>query len=153
MMVVIRECRMGDIKDILKIENLSFDDPYPESLFLSFLSNFPEGFRIAESSGSVVGYCVILPWKGTASMVLTSLAVSPQFRRNKIGTRLVEDAMEIARKRKGVKKIFLQVSSGNIQAQRLYSRFGFVKTRILDSYYGNGKDGVEMSLELVTSQS
>ncbi|MHB1868787.1 MAG: GNAT family N-acetyltransferase [Nitrososphaerales archaeon] len=144
--LVIRDCAIEDIPQVLEIENVSFDDPYPESLFVSFLQRFPKGFRIAEIIDRLVGYSIILPWKGQC-MIVTSLAVHPDFKRSKIATGLLEDAVSIARKN-GMAQIALQVAVANTAAQKLYSKFGFVGTRSIRDYYGKGRDGIEMELRL-----
>ncbi|MDG6906619.1 MAG: GNAT family N-acetyltransferase [Nitrososphaerota archaeon] len=147
MQILIRYCVVQDIPEVLAIENLSFADPYPESLFLSFLERFPIGFRIAESDGNLSGYSVILPLQDKNTVVITSLAVHPNFKRNKIATRLLIDAMKIARKFKSP-SITLQVAVDNIAAQSLYSKFGFTKTGAIKNYYGRGHDGLEMRISL-----
>ena len=143
---MIRDCAIEDIPQVLEIENLSFDDPYPESLFISFLQRFPKGFRIAEIIDRLVGYSIVLPWKGQC-MIITSLAVHHDFKRSKIATGLLKDAISISRKH-GMAQIVLQVAVGNTAAQKLYSKFGFVETRSIRNYYGNGRDGIEMELRL-----
>ena len=143
----IRDCTLEDIPRVLAIESVSFDDPYPESLFISFLERFPSGFRVAESNGTLAGYGVILQLRDVHTFVITSLAVHPDFKRAKIATRLLEDSVSIARKN-GAMRIRLQVAVDNIAAQNLYSKFGFVKTHIIKNYYRRGLDGIEMELEL-----
>jgi [ribosomal protein S18]-alanine N-acetyltransferase len=143
----IRACGLDDIPRVLAIERVSFDDPYPESLFVSFLERFPDGFRVAERNGTLAGYCVILRLSDIHAFVITSLAVHPDFKRSKIATRLLEDAYSIARKN-GAMRMRLQVAMDNIAAQNLYSRFGFAKTHVIKDYYRNGLDGIEMELRL-----
>ncbi len=147
MTLEIRDCALEDIPRVLAIENVSFDDPYPESLFISFLERFPSGFRVAESNGTLAGYCVILALRDAHTFVITSLAVHPDFKRKKIATHLLEDAVSIARKN-GAMCLTLQVAVDNIAAQNLYSKFGFVKNQIIKNYYRKGLDGIEMELEL-----
>ena len=145
--MAIRDCEIEDIPRILTIENLSFDDPYPESLFISFLEGFPSGFRVAENNGTIAGYCIILPLRDVHTFVITSLAVHPDFKRTKIATRLLEDAVSIARENDAM-RIRLQVAVDNISAQNLYSKSRILKTRIIKDYYKKGLDGIEMELEL-----
>lgn len=144
---IIRDCTVKDISGVVAIENVSFDDPYPESLFVSFLNKFRSGFRVADSNGILVGYSIILPSAERHTAVITSLAVRPDFKRTKIGTRLLEDAISIAEMIEAP-SITLQVAVNNIAAQALYSKFGFVKIRIIKDYYRNGLDGIEMKLLL-----
>lgn len=152
MQTLIRDCVVQDIPKVLAIENLSFDDPYPESLFLSFLERFPAGFRVAESDGNLSGYSVIIPLQYRNTAVITSLAVHPSFKRNKIASRLLADAVAIARKFRAP-SITLQVAVDNYAAQSLYSKFGFTKTGTIKNYYGMEHDGFEMILPLEKTQS
>jgi [ribosomal protein S18]-alanine N-acetyltransferase len=145
--LIIRNCTLQDIHQVLAIENASFDDPYPESLFVAFLRRFPAGFRVAESAGTLAGYSAILPMKDTHTMVITSLAVHPNFKREKIATRLLEDAVSISA-RNGATLLELQVAADNLPARELYRKFNFVQTGIMNDYYGKGKDGIEMELQL-----
>ena len=146
--LIIRNALSTDLKSIIEIERASFDDPYPESLFVSFLQTFPTGFRVATDKETLVGYCVILPLREKDSMVISSLAVTPEYRRKGIATLLLQDAVGITRHVKGANILILQVSSENSAALRLYSGLGFVKTLDLYDYYGEGKNGVEMRLNL-----
>jgi ribosomal-protein-alanine N-acetyltransferase len=146
--LIIRDAVSDDLSSIIEIERASFDDPYPESLFLSFLQRFPKGFRVVVAEEMIVGYCVILPWKEQDSMVITSVAVAPKQRRKGIATQLLQDAIATARRAKGVKFLILQVSSENSAALKLYYKFGFVETLALNDYYGERKNGVEMRLNL-----
>ncbi len=149
---MIRNCTLQDIHQVLAIENASFDDPYPESLFVSFLRQFPTGFRVAESAGTLTGYSVILPMKDIHTMVITSLAVHPNFKREKIATRLLKDAVSIS-VRNGATLLELQVATDNVPARELYRKFNFVQTGIINDYYGRGKDGIEMELRLDDASS
>lgn len=147
MSLVIRECDRNDIQEVVRIENDSFDKPFPESLFRTFFSKFRKGFRVAESNGKLVGYSIIFPYKNHNSMVLMSLAVDSRFRRVKIGSALLQDSISLAANLGGT-RVLLQVSKANDSAKDLYSRFGFVRIRDLPNYYGNGIDGIEMEVSL-----
>ncbi|MGI0091060.1 MAG: GNAT family N-acetyltransferase [Nitrososphaerales archaeon] len=144
----IRDCVEEDIPGILEIENASFDDPYPQSLFLAFRRRFPRGFRVAESEGQIVGYCIISPWKNKQTMIITSLAVRPEFKRSKIATNLLKDALLLAKVSPTAMSILLQVAVDNIAAITLYEKFGFVHSRLIKNYYGKNRDGIQMELVL-----
>ena len=143
----VRDCRRDDIPMILEIENLSFDDPFPESLFISYLERFPNGFRVAVCNEKLSGYSILIPQEERSTAIITSLAVHPKFKRQKIATKLLLDAFSIAR-RIQMPKITLQVRVDNIAAQNLYSKLGFAKTGIIKDYYRKGLDAIEMRLLL-----
>ncbi len=144
----IRDCATVDIPKVLAIEKLSFDDPYPQSLFKTFLQRFPEGFRVSETRGNVVGYCIILPLKkDKRTMILASLAVHPDFKRKKLGTKLLEDAVSIATRNQSI-RISLQVAVNNLAGLELYSKFGFIRVGTIKNYYGRGQNAIQMEYAL-----
>ena len=150
--IKIRNCALADLRRVEEVERLSFEDPYPLSLFQRFLKEFPRGFRVATLRGVVVGYCVLVPAKeiDQSSWLIASIAIDPDYRRTRIGTQLIEDAISIARASdwSEAKQVKLQVRVNNEVAIALYSKIGFRKKSIISDYYGWGKDALEMSFEL-----
>jgi hypothetical protein len=62
--IVLRGANAGDLDIIQVIENSSFgtfDRPFTPEIFRAFLSENPLGFRVAEISGRIVGYCYTTP--------------------------------------------------------------------------------------------
>lgn len=144
--VTIRDCRAEDLASVQEIENGSFDDPYPPSLFLYFLKSFPRGFRVASFGETLVGYCTVALEHKRA--IIASLAVSPVHRRRRVGRSLLQDAISLCKAQFDVKYIELQVREDNNAAISLYSGFGFLAGRNIRNYYGEGKDALSMSLDL-----
>jgi [ribosomal protein S18]-alanine N-acetyltransferase len=148
----IRDCRQSDLLAVCDIENASFDEPYPFDLFVHLLKEFPQGFRVAILDDIIVGYCVISPWKWQRVLVISSLATHPTFRNRGVGSKLLEDAIRIARempKLNSMKKLVLQVAIDNLSAQSLYTKFGFESRQTISNYYGRGRDGLQMELEII----
>jgi [ribosomal protein S18]-alanine N-acetyltransferase len=150
--IQIRNCREQDLRRVTEIENLSFDDPYPYRLFVAFLLDFPEGFRVAVTDDKqIAGYCILSLSVKPETLMISSIAVHPAFRQQGIGRMLLEDSMRIAKELSAlneVKKIILQVASENTPAQSLYQQFGFRYTRRLPGYYGEGRDALQLELAL-----
>lgn len=149
----IRDCLKDDLVEVTEIEELSFDDPYPYSLFAAFLAELPAGFRVGvNSEGDLIGYCILWhPNKRSESMVIASIAVHPGHRHEGLGSKLLEDAIEIAKRLSfpptKVSKVVLQVGAENYPARHLYEKRGFRQTNVLPDYYGRGKDGIQMELK------
>lgn len=61
------------------------------------------------------------------SAVMTAMYVEPQFRRAGVGDLLVNKLLEWARQQ-GYNRMFLWVTEVNHNAERLYTRNGFVRT-------------------------
>ena len=158
--ILVRQARDSDLDGILLIENASFgtyDNPFQREMFVDFLKKNPEGFRVTQIGDSVVGYCYTTQARKKHvfgreyEATIYSLAVNPEFRKRAIGSALLKDSLERLSVAVPNSKIIvrLQVSVKNQEAQRLYSKFGFRRTRTLVAYYGGGKDAFEMELELL----
>jgi GNAT superfamily N-acetyltransferase len=82
---------------------------------------------VAEVDGGVAG--TVSGGDGDSSGVaaMTAMWVDPRFRRRGVGEALVEKVMEWARGA-GYGLMFLWVTDGNANAERLYARNGFART-------------------------
>jgi [ribosomal protein S18]-alanine N-acetyltransferase len=77
---------------------------------------------------------------------VNNVAVRPEFRRNHIGSRLVETTLRVAQTH-GASMAHLEVRAGNEVAQRLYVRCGFRATGRRRNYYRSPtEDALLMSL-------
>jgi [ribosomal protein S18]-alanine N-acetyltransferase len=148
----IRNCVKSDLGQVAKIEKASFDDPYPYELFQTFLEELPAGFRVATGeTGFLIGYCVLSNSKEQSTLLISSIAVDPKYRRLGVASALLGDAIKVAREFSDLntlRKLILQVAVSNTEAQALYRRFGFRAVRKLTNYYGTGRDGVQMEMLL-----
>ncbi|HXQ92525.1 MAG TPA: GNAT family N-acetyltransferase [Nitrososphaerales archaeon] len=152
----IRNCESKDLESVSEIENASFEEPYPLELFVRLLKNFHQGFRVAILENKIAGYCVISPLKWQRIVVISSLATHPEFRNQGVGSALLADAIRISRETSALrsfKKLILQVAADNTSAQSLYSKFGFEFRGTIRNYYGRGRDGIQMELDLLKKES
>lgn len=142
--ILVRQCRVDDLDQVLRIENASFPKPYDRSLFSHFLSRGPQGFLIADKRGTIVGY-VIATIERDFGLII-SIAVSPDNRGRGIGTILMNTILaELSKK---VRRVELQVSVNNKQAIQFYQKFSFKETGFIKNYYPNGDDAILMSREI-----
>ncbi len=148
--IKLRNCLSSDLKRIEEIETLSFEDPYPLSLFQKLLGEYPWGFRVATMGDLAIGYCVLIRTSDESSLLIASIAVDPLYKRRGIGTRIIEDAISIGRSRNRgqIRRITLQVRESNEGAISLYRKIGFRSNSIIQDYYGVGKDALEMSIDI-----
>lgn len=94
----------------------------------------------------VVGFIVARLIAG--ELHVNNVAVRPQFRRYRIGSRLLETTFKVAQ-RYGATVAHLEVRAGNQVAQRLYVRCGFRATGRRRNYYRSPtEDALLMSLSL-----
>jgi ribosomal-protein-alanine N-acetyltransferase len=143
-MVTIRPARIFDINEVMRIERASFQEQYPQSLFMMFLENNPNTFLVAEYGGKVIGY-VMGYLRPDMEGHIMSIAVDPAYRGNGIGSALLTEAIERLI-REGARYIGLEVRVSNIGAIRLYERFGFRRVKRIIGYYSDGEDAYYMLL-------
>jgi ribosomal-protein-alanine N-acetyltransferase len=94
----------------------------------------------------------LLGWAGLRVVAdeaeVLTVGVVPTARRQGVGTALVRDLIDEARRREAA-AVFLDVRVANEDAQRIYQREGFVVVGRRRGYYDNGRtDSLTMSLGL-----
>jgi ribosomal protein S18 acetylase RimI-like enzyme len=113
----------------------------------SLLQSAPTGVAwVARMNGTVAG---ILIGRGAADeFEILNMAVGKMWRRSKVGTRLVEVALERARSA-GARKTYLEVRASNEGGISFYRRIGFRETGRRPNYYARPKeDAVLLVFEL-----
>lgn len=75
------------------------------------------------------------------------LVVVKEYRKLKIGSKLVKDFIEECRKCEG-DEVVLETEVVNIPALKLYESLGFAKEKRLQNYYMNGNDAFRLKLWL-----
>eukprot|EP00158_Paraphelidium_tribonemae_P009894 Partr_v1_DN28991_c0_g1_i1_m26169 putative N-alpha-acetyltransferase 30, NatC catalytic subunit len=84
---------------------------------------------------------------GTMRGYIGMLAVSYDYRKQGIGSSLVEKAVELIRG-DGADEIVLETELSNTGAQALYEKLGFFRDKRLEKYYLNGSDAFRLKLIL-----
>jgi [ribosomal protein S18]-alanine N-acetyltransferase len=74
---------------------------------------------------------------------ITTVGVLPAHRRRGLADRLLAHLEHVLRI-KGISTVALEVRAGNLDAQRLYHRAGFMEVQRLPRYYNDGEDGLLM---------
>jgi len=94
--------------------------------------------------GSENGFIVYRVVADEAEII--TIGVSPAARRGGIASAMLEIAMRDAKKR-GAKKMFLEVACDNTAARELYTRAGFTQVGVRPKYY-DGVDAIMMARQL-----
>lgn len=120
---------------VLQIENVSFPTPWSYRSYLGELTrnNFAHYF-VGMIDGSVVGYIGL--WIVVDETHITTIAVAPEYRGNKIAERLIEFGVEYS-KIWGAEKMILEVRVSNTPAQKVYKRMGFEQIGVRKQYYSD----------------
>lgn len=133
MQVHLAPMRRRHLRSVLRIESLVYPRPWTLSLFVSELAlRSTRAYYVARIDGYVVGYCGLMLAGDDAHV--TTLAVDPAWHRRGIATRLLANAVRLAKER-SVRNLTLEVRVGNDPAQALYRRFGFHPAGVRKGYY------------------
>jgi ribosomal-protein-alanine N-acetyltransferase len=125
--------RRRDLRRIMEIEHQVFPEPWSRTVFVSELAlRHGRAYRIAREGREVVGYFGLMFVDEEAHV--TTVAVVPEQQGRGLGTRLMAEAVRIARA-EGARHISLEVAAHNERAQALYRRFGFVPVGVRKNYY------------------
>lgn len=125
--------RRRHLRSVLRIESQVYPRPWSLSLFVSELAlRSTRVYYVARVDGLVAGYAGLMLTIDDGH--ITTIAVDPVWQRRQIATRLLLHLAHEARRR-GATSLTLEVRVGNVAAQELYRRFGFVPAGVRKNYY------------------
>ena len=130
--VRIVDMRRRHLRAVTRIEGAVCPRPWSIGLFLSELAATNRRYLVARSAGAVVGYGGLMVGAGEGHV--TTLAVDPAWQRRSVGSRLLLALVEWGLDQ-GCCGLTLEVRMGNLGAQALYRRFGFVPAGVRPGYY------------------
>jgi len=124
----------SDIDDILRIESISFTNPWTREMYLSELEHRDVSFfYIARDAvGEAIGFCSC--WLVLDEIHINNLAVLPEHRRSGVASALIEHVLKEGGAR-GAHRATLEVRRSNEPARKLYEKFGFSVTGVRRGYY------------------
>ncbi len=129
----ISEMTSGDLGQVCRIENEVFPNPWPKSTFESDIcSDATYCPVVRDSSGNIIGYASLMVDVDEAH--LTNIAVSTEYRRQGIGSILMDDVISKA-EREGCRAMFLEVRNSNLDARGFYTRYDFTELYRHEHYY------------------
>lgn len=131
------------IKDFLISD---FDDFWSYNVFKSELLNPSSEYIVAKLNDDIAGFGGI--WKSVDDIHITNIVVRKNLRNQNIGSIILSNLIEIAKKSKDKNSLTLEVNTNNIPAQKLYEKFGFKKVGIRKKYYNNTDDALILTKEL-----
>lgn len=148
MEVIIRKAKPEDIEQLHRLDLECFPDPWSYEArnhdlcevqwSIYHVAEIQEG----ENAGAIAGYTAV--WHLLDQVDINDVAVSPDFRRNHIASKLMKAMIEET-KENGAKAWTLEVRAGNTAAIKLYESFGFAAEAVRKGYYqDNREDAVLM---------
>ncbi len=147
---LIRRMTLEDVPAVHMIDQTSFSLPWPERSFRYEIEENPVSrCWVAVDRGQIAAMLVL--WLIEDEAHIATIATHPEFRRQGIGEQLMLTALEAARA-EGATHAFLEVRAGNLPAQSMYKKYGFIQDGIRQRYYkDNNEDAVLMSLDDISA--
>lgn len=147
----IRQMRLEDLPAVIALDQRSFALPWPESSFrFEIESNELSRCWVAETEspdGATILVAMVVIWLIVDEAHVATIAVHPDYRRQKIAQRLLAFTLVDAYHAGAVKSL-LEVRRGNDPAISMYKQFGYREVGVRHKYYqDNGEDAVLMDLD------
>jgi [ribosomal protein S18]-alanine N-acetyltransferase len=141
---------LDDIAAVQVIERASFSAPWPANAYRTELeTNKLAHYLVVRVDGEVAGFAGL--WLMVDEAHVTTFAISPPWRRNHLGERLLVALFDLANERRATEAT-LEVRLSNLPARRLYEKFGFRPVGIRPGYYSdNNEDALIMTTEPLRS--
>lgn len=140
---------LDDLPAVHRIELASFSVPWPDDAYRSELgANRLASYLVIRSDGDVIAYGGI--WLMVDEAHVTTFAVDPAWRRQRVGETLLLALLDLALARHA-REATLEVRLSNVPARRLYEKYGFRPVGLRPRYYSdNGEDALIMTTEPLT---
>jgi len=147
--VVIEPMAVDDLAEVQAIEKASFSSPWPPHAYRSELeSNRLAQYLVARVDDEVAGYGGM--WLMVDEAHITTFAVHPSWRRQRIGERLLLAFLDLAVDRRA-REATLEVRLSNLAARRLYEKYGFRPVGLRPRYYSDdNEDALIMTTDALT---
>ena len=146
----IRAAHDDELDDLRELDLKVFGKlAYPPFVLRQLFDMYQEYWLVAEhpSEAGLAGYSLGAPTPDRKLAWLLGLAVAPDCRNLGFGERLTLESLDLLRSR-GVPRVCLTVEPNNDVAIGLYRRVGFVITKVVADYFGQGEDRAIMTRSL-----
>lgn len=143
--VIVEPSTWRDLSALRNLERVCFPrDAWPLMDLVGVLA-FPGVVRLkATQNGEMIGFIAANIRRLQNVAWIATLGVLPAFRRQGFGSILLSSCEDQIR----VPCIRLSVRASNQAAQRLYSRFGYVRHDVWRRYYSDGEDALVLEKTL-----
>lgn len=156
--IIIRPCMYDELQSVISINESTLPENYPIYFYEQIMEKYSDCFLVSElrnSPKTINGYVMWRVERGISSFGiqlikkghLVSLAVSENFRRMGIATKLIIESMKKV-SNYNINEFVLEVRVSNIPAVKLYQNvFNFKKIRVIEKYYRDGEDALYLALK------
>jgi ribosomal-protein-alanine N-acetyltransferase len=150
----VRRFSLHDFKRIVELEHLCFpgDLAYSKRQLRYLLTKANSTVLVETHNKMIRGFIIVLYRKETRVAGVETINVDPRYRKKGIASDLL-NAAEADMRKKGIKKIRLEVSTTNHAAINLYENAGFHKHSLLKNYYSYDHEGSYDALRMTKELS
>lgn len=145
MQIKISKMNIDDLNKISPVLLTDFDDFWNYNIFKSELENENSKYVVAKNNDEIVGFAGI--WISIDEAHVTNIVTKKDLRKNGIGSTLLEELINLS-KTLNLVSITLEVNENNLDAIKLYEKFGFKKLGIRKKYYNNTDNALIMTKKL-----
>ncbi len=145
MQIKISKMNIDDLNKISPVLLTEFDDFWNYNIFKSELENENSKYVVAKNNDEIVGFAGI--WISIDEAHVTNIVTKKYLRKNGIGSTLLEELINLS-KNLNLVSITLEVNENNLDAIKLYEKFGFEKLGIRKKYYNNTDNALIMTKKL-----
>ena len=144
--VLVSPMELADVASVEAIELASFSAPWPPNAYRTELqTNRLAHYMVIRVGSRIVGYAGL--WLMVDEAHVTTFAIHPDWRRRRLGERLLLALLDVALDRRAAEAT-LEVRLSNLAARRLYEKFGFRPVGIRPRYYtDNNEDALIMTTD------
>lgn len=131
-----------DLDAVNAIEMQAFQDPWSKQDFINELENNPYScIYVKEINGEVVAYVDL--WIAYENAEIANIAVKKEFLHQGIASELMQYCLQKIQQSK-CENFTLEVRVSNMNAIKLYEKFGFQTVSKRKKYYADGEDAYLM---------
>lgn len=139
---MIRKMIQTDLDAVNAIEMQAFQDPWSKQDFINELENNPYScIYVKEINGEVVAYVDL--WIAYENAEIANIAVKKEFLHQGIASELMQYCLQKIQQSK-CENFTLEVRVSNMNAIKLYEKFGFQTVSKRKKYYADGEDAYLM---------
>lgn len=139
---MIRKMSQIDLDAVNAIEMQAFQDPWSKQDFINELESNPYScIYVKEINGEVVAYVDL--WIAYENAEIANIAVKKEFLHQGIASELMQYCLQKIQQSK-CENFTLEVRVSNINAIKLYEKFGFQTVSKRKKYYADGEDAYLM---------
>lgn len=139
MTAVVGDASLRDLDRLYDIETECFkEEAFTKAQIAELLRDYNSIGLVARVDGQIVGFVIGMIYVDGRALQghICTIEVLPNFRRQGIGEKLLQEIEEIFRQ-KMVKASALEVREDNVPAIELYRKLGYDKIGRLKNYYGS----------------